>query len=337
MEPAPSTNNEKIQNSKDNFVVKSKTTSYNFIIINKNNEITFKLQDINEFPIKLYELKITYEKLKEEEENFNMFKTVEKFITILNKCIQSENYSLNFDKEKNIIIFEIKNEFFENGSAKIKIPWKEQDLKSQVEALTKIVCEMRKEIKNSKFINSSKDEVAKESFNQTSILEEEDKILLSKWIHPNKVIRFKMLFSTEKDNDNSSTFHYYCDGIFPTITIILDTKGRKFGGYNTNNWLQPPDGEVYSRAQDSFIFNLSKKQKFELLDNLDVNAIYKSNAYGPTFGCGHDISLVDACRSNNNSYCSKSSYNTGDVNVLGNKDSTKFQVANYEVYQVIFE
>ena len=45
---------------------------------------------------------------------------------------------------------QIKNEFFENGSAKIKIPWKEQDLKSQVEALTNIVCEMRKEIKNSR-------------------------------------------------------------------------------------------------------------------------------------------------------------------------------------------
>ena len=102
------------------------------------------MQDINEFPIKIYELKINYEKLKQIEENFNMFKTKEKFIIILNKYIQSENYSLIFDKEDNMIIFEIKNEFFENGSAKIRIPEKEQDLKTQVESLTKIVSEMRK-------------------------------------------------------------------------------------------------------------------------------------------------------------------------------------------------
>ena len=35
-----------------------------------------------------------------------------------------------------------------------------------------------------------------------------------------------MLFSSEKDEDSCLTFHYYCDGIFPTITIILDTEGR---------------------------------------------------------------------------------------------------------------
>lgn len=41
----------------------------------------------------------------------------------------------------------MKNDFFDNGGAKIKIPEKEQDLKSQVEALTKIVSEMKKESK----------------------------------------------------------------------------------------------------------------------------------------------------------------------------------------------
>ena len=333
MEPAPSS---KIQNIKTNFTLKSTTTSYNFSIFSKEDELTFKLQDINEFPIKIYELKINYEKLKQIEENFNMFKTKEKFIIILNKCIQSENYSLNFDKEDNMIIFEIKNEFFENGSAKIKLPEKEQDLKTQVESLTKIVSEMRKAKPNIKFIDSDKDEVAKKSFEQTSILNDEEKILISKWIEPNKSIRFIMLFSSEKDEDSCLTFHYYCDGIFPTITIILDTEGRKFGGYTTNNWLQPTEGEVYSRAFDSFIFNLSNKKKFELIDNFDTNAIYKSNSYGPTFGAGHDITISDNCKSNFNSYCNKSSYKTGDVNILGNKDSTKFKVAIYEVYQVIF-
>jgi len=75
MEPAPSS---KIQNIKTNFTLKSTTTSYNFSIFSKEDELTFKLQDINEFPIKIYELKINYEKIKQIEENFNMFKTKEK-------------------------------------------------------------------------------------------------------------------------------------------------------------------------------------------------------------------------------------------------------------------
>ena len=51
-----------------------------------------------------------------------------------------------------MIIFEIKNEFFQNGSAKIRIPEKEQDLKTQVESLTKIVSEMRKAKPNIKLL-----------------------------------------------------------------------------------------------------------------------------------------------------------------------------------------
>ena len=235
-----------------------------------------------------------------------------------------------------MIIFEIKNEFFENGSAKIRIPEKEQDLKTQVESLTKIVSEMRKAKPNIKLIDSDKDEISKKSFEQTQILNDEEKILITKQIEPNKAIRFIMLFSSEKDEDSYSTFHYYYDGIFPTITIILDTEGRKFGGYTINNWLQPTEGEVYSRAVDSFLFNLSNKKKYELIDNFDKNAIYKSNSYGPTFGGWHDITISDNYKSNFNSYCNKSSYKTGDVNIIGNKDSTKFKVAIYEVYQVIF-
>ena len=45
-----------------------------------------------------------------------------------------------------------------------------------------------------------------------------------------------LLFSTSKDGDSSSTFHYYCDGIFPTVVVIVDTSGRRFGGYAYEKW-----------------------------------------------------------------------------------------------------
>ena len=71
------------------------------------------------------------------------------------------------------------------------------------------------------------------------------------------MIKFNILFNTAKDWDRSSTFHYYCDGIFPTVIVILDTSGRRFGGFTTQNWCQSSVGGNYSRAQYSFIFNLS--------------------------------------------------------------------------------
>ena len=124
-----------------------------------------------------------------------MFKRVDRLIKTIKMCIQNDNYSLNFDKEENVIIFEIKNDLFDEGGAKIKVPEKEQDLKTQVEALTKTVSEMRKEIQNLKIKETEKEEAAVKSFEKTSFLKDDEKKLISKWIHPNKVLSFNMLFT----------------------------------------------------------------------------------------------------------------------------------------------
>ena len=334
MEKEQSTHKE-IASSKASFSLKSENTSYDFTLINKGDELTFKFEDLKAFPIKLYELKIEFEKLRQSDENFSMFPRTERLIKTIKTCIQSENYSVAFDEEENAVIFEIKNEIFENGGAKIKIPEREQDINSKVESLTKMVSELKKEIQSLKINEQEKDEVAVKSFQQSSVLkEEEEKKIISKWIHPNKVIKFNMLFSSDKDGDRSSTFHYYCDGVFPTVVVILDNSGKKFGGYSTQNWCQSAIGGSYSRAPGSFIFNLSNNQKYELIDQFNTNAIYRHNSYGPVFGGGHDLYISDQCKSNN-SGCSKSSYNTGNTTILGGNSS--FRITSYEVYQVIFE
>ena len=175
------------------------------------------------------------------------------------------------------------------------------------------------------------------SFQGSSFLTDEEKKQISKWIHPYKVIRFNMLFNTAKDGDSCSTYHYYCDGVFPTVTVVLDTSGRRFGGYSTHDFCQSPIGSNGSRAPESFIFNLSNNKKFELIDNFNTSAIYRYNSYGPTFGGGYDMQIADQCLSNTSSYCNKSSYNTGNNNLLDENGPTSFQVSNYEVYQVLFE
>ncbi len=88
----------------------------------------------------------------------------------------------------------------------------------------------------------------------------DEKKLISKWIHPNKIIKFNLLFTTAKDGDSSSTFHYYCDGAFPSVTVVLDTSGRRFGGYSTISFAQLSVGAYNCWAPGSFIFNLSNQK-----------------------------------------------------------------------------
>jgi hypothetical protein len=346
------------------FSIKSDSKkSYNFTIFNKEDTLTFFFEDLADFPVKVYELKITLKELKEKDQNFYIFMNSEKMVKGIKTCIELEKYSLKIDEEEDALSFEMKNEFFENGIARIRIPLKEQDIKLQVECLTKVVANLREELKNyknkeeelkknikeelKKYIREDllkdmnkekiKDDTAVNSFEGTSFLNNEEKKLISKWISPNRVLKFNLLFSTSKNGDSTSSFHYYCDGVFPTVTVVLDTSGRRFGGFSTQNWCQSAVGGTYSTALDSFIFNLSNKQKYGLSNKFDTNAIYRHNSYGPTFGGGHDLYLANSCKSNTNSYCNKSSYNTGGNNLLGNSGQTNFQVSYYEVYHVIFE
>ena len=163
------------------------------------------------------------------------------------------------------------------------------------------------------------------------------KILISKQIYPSKVINFNLLYSNAKDSDSSSYFNYYQDGAFPTLTVILDITNRRFGAYYAQSWSQSTVGAIYARAPGSFIFNLTNKQKYDLQDQYDTKAIYRHNSYGPTFGGGHDLNIASGCKSNSSSYCSKSSYITGNYNLLGGTGSISFQVTYYEVYQVLFK
>ena len=182
-----------------------------------------------------------------------------------------------------------------------------------------------------------KEQTAINSFKGGNILDENDKILISKWIHPEKIIKFNLLYST-KDSDSGSTFHYYCDGIFPTIVIVKEQNSynMKFGGYSTNSWQTPNGTSTYSRAPDSFLFNLTRKEKYELIDPLSRNAIYKHPSYGPVFGNSggnSDLFLYNG----STSYCQKYSYNTGNYNLLGKSGQTSFNYSIYEVYHVIFD
>ena len=304
-------------------------SKYKLNIYYSDKEINFLFDDLDNSEIKIYKLYTSLEKLCKENDDFSLFKTTSKLIKVINTCLESSNFSIEIQKNHNLQ-FEIKSDFFNNGSIKISIP-EIYDFKSpgEIDSLKQYI---------SIYKSQSKEDAAIKSFKGTEILDDLDKILISKWIHPHKIIKFNLLYST-KDGDSSSTFHYYCDGIFPTLVVVKEDSSYKmiFGGYSTHTW-QVPNGSsgYYSKAPDSFLFNLTKKEKYELTDNLSNYAVYRHSSYGPIFG--YSNSNADLYLYNGSTcYCNKYSYNTGSYNLLGKSGQTSFSYKVYEVYQVIFE
>lgn len=189
-----------------------------------------------------------------------------------------------------------------------------------------------------------KDELAKISFYGTNILNNDEKILISKWINPNKIIKFNLVFNTNNDGYSYSYFHDYCDNVFPILIVIQDNSGRKFGGYSTQSFRPPVNSNYNCRAPDSFLFSLTNKQKYDLIDKNSLNAIYRYNSCGPCFGyhsSGNsyfDLYISQSCNSSSYyCYCYKNVYNTGSYNLLGESGQSSFLVSYLEAYQVIFE
>jgi len=322
---------------------------FKFTISSTEDNATFFVQNLKDFPIKTYELKLTISDVEqmEEFENFK-FKNMEKFCNVIRKCINADKYEIIIGNDENFLRFRIKSELFDNDQVEFKIPEKGVDLniKSEIDALKVNFSEINKIIGDNRdfFYEKvkTKEEYAKNSFVGTSILNNEEKILISKFIDPHKKIKFNLLYSSSKDSFGSTYFHDYCDDAHPILIIIYDNSSRKFGGYSTQSFRQPTNGYYNSRAPDSFLFNLSNKQKFELSDPNSLNAIYRYNSYGPCFGYNssgtsyYDLYVPNNCNSSS-CYCYKGTYNTGSYNLLGGSGQTSFTVSYIEAYQVIFE
>ncbi len=134
---------------KEKFIIKSKEDNYRLTIIYEKDDITFIIENLKDFPVKIYELKTTLNELKEKDDCFYGFITGEKFVNNgIKKSIDGNKISLVYSQENKCIILEMRHDIFDaDYIAKIKIPEKEQDLKEKVDSLTDIVSELREKIK----------------------------------------------------------------------------------------------------------------------------------------------------------------------------------------------
>jgi len=100
-----------------------------------------------------------------------------------------------------------------------------------------------------------------------------------------------LLFQTSKDGASVSTFHSRCDGKGPTVVIVETKSGNVFGGYTYTSWASSGG---YTGSSKAFLFQLRPSMKrFDLRSATASNAIYRHSNYGPTFGGGHDLYLLN--------------------------------------------
>lgn len=112
--------------------------------------------------------------------------------------------------------------------------------------------------------------------------------------------KFTLIYKASRDGFNAIKFHYFCDNVGPTITIITSIAGHKFGGYTPDNW----GVNGYGRDKSAFIFTLTNPHnigaaKFALVD---TNGIMPFATYGAAFGAGNDIYVSADPNSDNKSY-----------------------------------
>jgi len=298
--------------------------------------IIFKVTQFS-IPLNEYELSISLEKLYQINRYFNNF---DKSIDLINSLIETYN-----DKKLKIIFNEhICNLIIYNPITKktfeLKLNKKEKNINLQIEDLINIIKVDRKRIetlenkvaKLEKIISelNKKEKEQNNFFNESNILNEEEKNLLINWLEF-KPKNINLLLNSNRDGDTSEAFHRLCDGKAPTIGIIETTKGHKFGGFTTKFWNGKSNESNCIYDNNAFIFSLDTKKKYKVINS--EKAIGTGSNFLLFFGYSENsIVTYDKGCNNTGNYIAGGAYNFDTKNENGGEHN--FTIKSYEVYEI---
>lgn len=142
-----------------------------------------------------------------------------------------------------------------------------------------------------------------------------------------------LIFSFKKSKiGDLKDFHKFCDKKGPTIVFIL-ANNMIAGGYTDVNW-QSVDSTQNERclfySEHSFLFSLTHKKVYKVLENKIHSAVYCHKELGPCFGgsFGCDIRISLDCNSFSNYSVLGDSY---DISSVKNPSSELFGAYNFQV------
>ena len=147
-------------------------------------------------------------------------------------------------------------------------------------------------------------------------------------------VKYQLLWQGTRDGFAASTFHSKCNGKNATVTVIVSNFDKIFGGYTSESWGYN-SGHKYDAT--AFIYSLTNKAKCAKQLNTSYS-IHDHSGYGPVFGGGADICILDNCNTNTGNACN--SNHTYELPPGADKTTFmagayNFTVKEIEVYQVI--
>lgn len=208
------------------------------------------------------------------------------------------------------------------------------DLQLSINQISKILCSLNTKfeiLENNEFKKLYQKEELRSS-DQCLLQKDEENLIKAKLsTSDNKTIDFVFIYKATIDGDKSDNFHSCCDYQGPTVIILKTTRGFVFGGYTSESW--DKSGE-FKCDNDSFLFSMNFQRIYPI--NANTKAIYCLTTYGPTFGGGHDICILNNCLHTSKNYCYfNGTFEGANFEINGNDQY--FTVQELEVYKVIIK
>lgn len=125
------------------------------------------------------------------------------------------------------------------------------------------------------------------SKNESVLLKTQDFSLISSWLG-HKNVQFRLLYRGSRDGMSARSFHQKCDGKANTVLVARSKNhGKVFGAFTVPKWMSHAKGQ-YQQDSSAFLFSITNQTKHAVYQHPD-NAQYSKEAYGPTYGGGHDL------------------------------------------------
>ena len=215
-------------------------------------------------------------------------KNKEVILELLCKGINDKNINLYFYKE--IQLLQQSDNLMEKEIEELK---KQNELiNNRLSKLEDIIKKENNKYNNKieNFFNEMENQgINKDIIDSYLIYKKEDldflnnRLLQDKYVPKGKTVKYKLLYRTSKNGENSKIFHELCDNYAQTLTVIKSVKGRVFGGYTEQTWKNTDIKKmgVLKKDNKAFLFSLNNKKIYNIY--YDQPAIWCHESNGPCF------------------------------------------------------
>ena len=326
---------------------------YKIKIFNESKNVIFSVSQINSISNKCFQNNYSLENLIQINNYFKMFDTIFDAIENISLLFKSNNYKLNIIN--NIIKISLIPGFPIKGKIEFELKEKPKDKNEQINDLLLTTNSLIKRITYLENENSKlKDDICylKNKINQLNLINENTQIPINKknffsdskilktnetrgkmldFIEDKNIKNITLIYSGTIDEDIAISFHKKCDGHSPTITLIKDTTNQIFGGYTEASWDSLERHSKYD--SNTFIFSITKNIKIK--SKKSENSIECNPKFGPVFGFGGDLTIVDKFLYNSsNMWTMCKTFNDFNFSITNGQQT--FNIQELEVYLIIY-